>query len=162
VGRARGEEFDFSVFNAGDYVRAVQAKNGSEVISKVLYPNDHFEAGRELRLRRSTSSSPAPSTTSCAATRRPRDFSSFSDKVAIQLNDTHPAIAIAELMRVLVDEHEGLSWDEAWEHHRRGLRLHQPHPAPRGPRALAGVPLRAPAPAAPQIIFEINRASCAR
>jgi starch phosphorylase len=108
------EEFDFSLFNAGDYVRAVQRKNDSEVISKVLYPNDNFEAGRELRLRQEYFF------VACSIhdivyryKKTHNDFSKFSDKVAIQLNDTHPAIAIAELMRVLIDEHR-VGWDEAW------------------------------------------------
>jgi starch phosphorylase len=108
--RESSEEFDLEVFNAGDYVRAVEAKNSSEVISKVLYPNDSLrgrpraapEAGvllRRLLHRRHRA----------AATRRPTpDFDRFADKVAIQLNDTHPAIAIAELMRVLVDEQGAL------------------------------------------------------
>ncbi len=110
-----GEEFDFSFFNSGDYVRAVQAKNASEVISKVLYPNDNFEAGRELRLRQEYFF------VACSIHdivyrfgKTHKGFESFSEKVAIQLNDTHPAIAIAELMRVMVDLH-GVSWDEAWK-----------------------------------------------
>jgi starch phosphorylase len=110
-----GEEFDFSLFNAGDYVRAVQAKNDSEVISKVLYPNDNFEAGRELRLRQEYFF------VACSIhdivnryKKTHPSFDQFSAKVAIQLNDTHPAIAIAELMRVLIDE-ERLPWDKAWK-----------------------------------------------
>ncbi len=109
------EEFDFGLFNAGDYVRAVQAKNDSEVVSKVLYPNDNFEAGRELRLRQEYFF------VTCSVqdiVRRFKKthatFDGFSDKVAMQLNDTHPAIAIAELMRLLVDEY-GVGWDDAWE-----------------------------------------------
>jgi glycogen phosphorylase len=109
------DEFDFSLFNAGDYVRAVQQKNASEVISKVLYPNDNFEAGRELRLRQEYFF------VACSIhdivyrfKKTHPSFSTFSDKVAIQLNDTHPAIAIAELMRVFMDEHD-VPWDEAWK-----------------------------------------------
>jgi len=108
------EEFDFALFNAGDYVRAVQAKNATEVISKVLYPNDNFDAGKELRLRQEYFF------VACSIhdivwryKKTHADFSRFGDTAAIQLNDTHPAIAIAELMRVLVDEN-GLGWDEAW------------------------------------------------
>ena len=110
-----GEEFDFALFNSGDYVRAVQAKNDSEVISKVLYPNDNFQSGRELRLRQEYFF------VACSIHDIVRrylkthvGFAKFADKVAIQLNDTHPAIAIAELMRVLIDEH-GVSWDLAWQ-----------------------------------------------
>ncbi len=109
------EDFDFSLFNAGDYVRAVQAKNASEVISKVLYPNDNFDAGKELRLRQEYFF------VACSIhdivsrhTKTHEDFSNFGELVAMQLNDTHPAIAIAELMRVLVDEH-ALTWDAAWK-----------------------------------------------
>ena len=77
----------------------------------------------------STSSSPARSATSCAGyKRRHRTFDLFPKRVAIQLNDTHPSIAVAELMRILVDE-EALDWDVAWAHHREDLRLHQPHAA---------------------------------
>ncbi|MEO7328387.1 MAG: glycogen/starch/alpha-glucan phosphorylase [Minicystis sp.] len=110
-----GDEFDFALFNGGDYVRAVQAKNASEVISKVLYPNDNFEAGKELRLRQEYFF------VACSIhdivyryKKNHPSFEGFADKVAIQLNDTHPAIAIAELMRVLVDE-EALSWEAAWK-----------------------------------------------
>lgn len=110
-----GEEFDFSLFNAGDYVRAVQVKNDSEVISKVLYPNDNFDAGKELRLRQEYFF------VACSIhdivyryKKTHPSFEQFAEKTAIQLNDTHPAIAIAELMRVFLDE-EGLSWDAAWK-----------------------------------------------
>lgn len=108
------QDFDFSLFNAGDYVRAVQAKNASEVISKVLYPNDNFDAGKELRLRQEyffVACSIHDIVWRHAKTNE--NFSNFGEKVAMQLNDTHPAIAIAELMRVLVDE-QGLNWDAAW------------------------------------------------
>jgi starch phosphorylase len=110
-----GEEFDFGLFNAGDYVRAVQTKNESEVISKVLYPNDNFEAGRELRLRQEYFFVACSIHDIVYRYRKTHpDWSRFAEKVAIQLNDTHPAIAIAELMRVLVDEH-AVGWEEAWK-----------------------------------------------
>jgi len=109
-----GEEFDFSLFNEGDYLAAVERKNASEVISKVLYPNDSFERGRELRLQQEYFF------VACSIhdivyryKKAHPDFSRFSEKVAIQLNDTHPAVAIAELMRVLVDLHQ-VPWDPAW------------------------------------------------
>jgi starch phosphorylase len=109
------QEFDFQLFNAGDYLRAVEEKNASEVISKVLYPNDSFEIGRELRLKQEYFF------VACSIhdivhryLKQHATFASFSEKVAIQLNDTHPAIAIAELMRVLVDEHN-VEWDEAFK-----------------------------------------------
>ncbi|NUP04698.1 MAG: glycogen/starch/alpha-glucan phosphorylase [Polyangiaceae bacterium] len=109
------QEFDFQLFNGGDYLRAVEEKNASEVISKVLYPNDSFEQGRELRLKQEYFF------VACSIhdivwryTKQHKDFTRFSERVAIQLNDTHPAVAIAELMRVLVDEHR-VEWDEAWK-----------------------------------------------
>ena len=109
------EEFDLLLFNAGDYERSVVEKNDSEVISKVLYPNDAFQAGKELRLKQQyffVACSIADIVRRYLKTHT--DFRDFPDKVAIQLNDTHPAIAIAELMRVLVDE-KRLHWDEAWD-----------------------------------------------
>src|SRR5512145_2467762 len=114
--RARAsEELDLADFNAGDYLAAVQDKDLSENISKVLYPNDLTVMGKELRLQQQYFF------VSCAIhdivarhLKVHEGFEDFADKVAIQLNDTHPAIAIAELMRVLVDEH-GLEWDRAWE-----------------------------------------------
>ncbi|MEM9455594.1 MAG: glycogen/starch/alpha-glucan phosphorylase [Myxococcota bacterium] len=108
------KEFNFSVFNDGDYRRAVEEKSTTETISKVLYPNDQSMEGRELRLKQQYFF------VCCSISdiiRRYRknheDFDAFADKAAIQLNDTHPAIAVAELMRVLVDQ-EHLSWDKAW------------------------------------------------
>jgi starch phosphorylase len=110
-----GNEFDLKVFNDGDYVRAVEDKNASEVISKVLYPNDSNQAGRDLRLKQEYFF------VACAISdivRRYKkghaNFDAFAAKNAIQLNDTHPAIAVAELMRVLVDL-EGIPWERAWE-----------------------------------------------
>lgn len=110
-----GNEFDLKVFNDGDYVRAVEDKNASEVISKVLYPNDHNQAGRDLRLKQEYFF------VACAIAdivRRykkvHKTFDDFAKKNAIQLNDTHPAIAVAELMRVLVDM-EKVPWERAWE-----------------------------------------------
>ncbi len=114
--RARAsQELDLADFNAGDYLAAVEDKDHSENISKVLYPNDVTVMGKELRLKQQYFF------VACSihdlVTRHLKvheGFEDFPDKVAIQLNDTHPAIAIAELMRVFVDEH-GLEWDHAWE-----------------------------------------------
>lgn len=108
-------EFDFALFNDGDYERSVVEKNDSEVISKVLYPNDQNQAGKELRLKQEyffVACSIADIVRRYLKTHS--DFLQFPNKVAIQLNDTHPAIAVAELMRVFVDE-KRLPWDEAWE-----------------------------------------------
>ena len=106
-------EFDFDYFNSGDYVQAVENKNNSENISKVLYPNDLSLAGKELRLKQQYFFVAA---TLADITRRYKKFhtnyNNLSQKVAVQLNDTHPSIAIAEMMRILIDE-EGFSWDIA-------------------------------------------------
>ncbi|HRG98244.1 MAG TPA: glycogen/starch/alpha-glucan phosphorylase [Polyangiaceae bacterium] len=108
-------DFDLQVFNDGDYVRAVEDKNESEIISKVLYPNDHNQAGRDLRLKQEYFF------VACAISdivrrykKTHESFDQFAEKNAIQLNDTHPAIAVAELMRVLVDLHQ-VPWDHAWQ-----------------------------------------------
>ncbi len=109
------EEFDFEYFNHGDYEKAVYNKMFSENISKVLYPNDSSTQGRELRLKQEyffTAASIAD------IIRRYKvdnsGFTDFPNKVAIQLNDTHPVLAIVELMRILIDE-ESLNWETAWE-----------------------------------------------
>src|SRR4051794_4111014 len=113
---ARGSEssFDLSRFSAGQYAEAVAAAVEAETISKVLYPDDSTDRGRELRLKQQYF------LVSCALRDIIRRFrlrnsswTDFADKTAIQLNDTHPTLAIPELMRLLVDE-ERLSWDEAW------------------------------------------------
>ncbi len=108
------DEFDIGIFNSGDYIRAVHEKITSESISKVLYPSDVVQAGRELRLLQEYF------LVACALrdiVRRVHEsgqpFESFASRTAIQLNDTHPALTIAELMRILVDE-ERMSWEEAW------------------------------------------------
>ncbi|WP_005033792.1 glycogen/starch/alpha-glucan phosphorylase [Holophaga foetida] len=108
-------EFDLGHFNAGDYARAVEDKTRSENISKVLYPADDQSAGKELRLKQQYF---FVSATLQDVVRRFKKrirwtWEELPDKVAIQLNDTHPALAVPELMRVLVDQ-EGLDWDLAW------------------------------------------------
>src|SRR6185295_145966 len=107
-------DFDLKFFNEGDFRRAVEEKMDTENISKVLYPNDQSEEGKELRLKQQYFF------VACSIAdiikrykRRHTSFEALPDKVAIQLNDTHPPIAVAELMRVLVDE-ELLDWDTAW------------------------------------------------
>lgn len=107
-------DFDLKVFNDGGYVEAVQEKAESESVSKVLYPNDETEAGKELRLVQQYFFVACSLSDIIRRHRRSNgNWDSFSEKVAIQLNDTHPAVAIAELMRLLLDE-ELLSWDQAW------------------------------------------------
>jgi starch phosphorylase len=107
-------DFDLQFFNEGDFRRAVEEKIDTENISKVLYPNDQSEEGKELRLKQQyffVACSIADILRRFKA--RHATFEAFPDKFAIQLNDTHPSIAVAELMRVLVDD-EGLEWDAAW------------------------------------------------
>jgi len=107
--------FDLDEFNAGSYTEAVAAKNAAENISLVLYPNDANENGRELRLRQQYFLVSASLKDTLRQWKRLHgsDFSDFADKHCFQLNDTHPAIAIAELMRLLVDEND-VDWDTAW------------------------------------------------
>jgi starch phosphorylase len=107
-------DFDLKYFNEGDFRRAVEEKVDSENISKVLYPNDHTEEGKRLRLKQQYFF------VACSVgdivrqyRRRHRTFDLFPKRAAIQLNDTHPSIAIAELMRILVDD-EGMDWEPAW------------------------------------------------
>ena len=105
---------NLAAFNQGDYIHAVEAKNQSENVSRVLYPDDHTEHGRELRLRQEyffVSASLQDILQHHA--RAHLGFMELADKVAIHLNDTHPALAIPELMRLLVDEHQ-LDWESAW------------------------------------------------
>lgn len=108
-------DFNLNYFNHGDYSMAVSEKDSSEIISKVLYPNDNRFAGKELRLKQEYFFVSATLQDIIRRYRKSHDtFGQFPEKVAIQLNDTHPAIAIPELMRILVDR-EGLEWEEAWE-----------------------------------------------
>ena len=108
-------EFDLNYFNEGDYERAVYKKVFSENISKVLYPSDNSSQGKELRLRQEYFFTAASIADIIRRFKEDNsDFRYFPDKVAIQLNDTHPSLAIVELMRILVDE-EDLDWDIAWD-----------------------------------------------
>ncbi|EEP79589.1 glycogen phosphorylase [Uncinocarpus reesii 1704] len=112
--KAASGEFDFQRFNSGDYESAVADQQRAETISAVLYPNDNLERGKELRLKQQYFW--------CAASlfdivrrfkKSKAPWNEFPDRVAIQLNDTHPTLAIVELQRILVDQ-EGLNWDKAW------------------------------------------------
>jgi starch phosphorylase len=149
--------FDIKIFNEGDYFKAVEDKIVSETISKVLYPSDSMAAGRELRLQQEYFF------VACAVRdivrqylRLHKDFDAFPDKVAIQLNDTHPALTIAELMRLLVDEHD-LEWETAWRH-TRATCAYTNHTLM--PEALERWPvelLERMLPRHLEIIYEINR-----
>jgi glycogen phosphorylase len=108
------DEFDIGIFNSGDYIRAVQDKIQNESISKVLYPSDVVAAGRELRLLQEYFLVGCAVRDIVKRFKQGHDsFDEFPSKVAIQMNDTHPALTVAELMRVLVDE-ERLPWEQAW------------------------------------------------
>jgi len=107
-------EFDMGIFNEGDYIRAVQEKVQSETVSKILYPSESG-GGRELRLIQEYFLVACAVRDIVRAYRRNHtDFEQFSERVAIQLNDTHPALTVAELMRILVDESD-LPWEKAWD-----------------------------------------------
>ncbi len=112
---ARGSsEFDVQIFNSGDYIRAVEQKISSETISKVLYPSDVVAQGKELRLIQEYFLVACAMRDIVARARQTHGgVRALPEAAAIQMNDTHPALAVAELMRLLVDE-EGLEWDEAW------------------------------------------------
>jgi starch phosphorylase len=151
------ESFDFGAFNVGDYFRAVDEKVASETISKVLYPNDDPYAGKQLRLAQQYFF------VSCSLQDMLRlhrmvspSLDEFPDRWAIQLNDTHPAIAVAELMRLLVDE-QGMEWEPAWAITQRTL-AYTNHTLL--PEALERWPLPLFAELLPrhlEIIYEINR-----
>lgn len=110
------EEFDLGEFNSGDYAGSVAAKNEAEKITMVLYPNDSSENGKNLRLGQQyfLASASLQDIISRWTAIKGSDFSHFAELNCFQLNDTHPCCAVAELMRLLLDEH-ALSWDDAWQ-----------------------------------------------
>ena len=112
---AATDEFDLGEFNSGDYAGSVASKNNAEHISMVLYPNDASENGKELRLRQQyfLASASIRDVLRQWTLAHGNDFSEFADKNCFQLNDTHPTVSVAELMRLLMDEYR-LEWDEAW------------------------------------------------
>ncbi len=151
------ESFDFEAFNHGDYYRAVEDKVASENITKVLYPNDEIAQGKILRLQQQfffVSCSLQDMIRLHLLLRRPLER--FYDTWAVQLNDTHPAIAVAELMRLLVDEH-GLPWADAWAVTQKTLAYTNhtllPEALEKWPVELLGGLL----PRHLEIIYEINR-----
>jgi len=108
------DEFDIEIFNAGDYIKAVQHKISTEAISKILYPSDAVQSGRELRLLQEyflVACSVRDILKRYLAVHDSLD--EFASKVAVQMNDTHPALTVAELMRTFIDEHR-LPWETAW------------------------------------------------
>jgi glycogen phosphorylase len=151
------EALDFAVFNQGDYMLAVQNKNRSENVTRVLYPDDSSYQGRELRLRQEYFFVSASLQDIVHRFLHDHtDFSELPDKIAIHLNDTHPAIAVPELMRLLVDIHR-LPWDDAWKLC-TGIFSYTNHTLM--PEALETWPvgmMRSVLPRHLEIILEINR-----
>ena len=151
------EEFDFQIFNQGGYVEAVRDKAIGETISKVLYPNDATESGKELRLVQQYFF------VCCSLQdiirrflKKETDWNKFPEKVAIQLNDTHPAVATAELMRILVDELE-MEWDRAWDITRKTFAYTNHTLLPEALEKWSVPLFERVLPRHLQIIFEINR-----
>ncbi|MFH1567829.1 MAG: glycogen/starch/alpha-glucan phosphorylase [Gemmatimonadota bacterium] len=150
-------EFDLEHFNYGDYEKAVEDKNLSETISRVLYPNDNFFVGRELRLKQQYFLVSATLQDLIRRYRKTHDtFEAFADKQAIQLNDTHPAIAIAELMRILVDQ-ERLGWETSWEICQRTFAYTNHTVLPEALEHWSLSLMQTVLPRHVQIIYEINR-----
>jgi len=151
------EEFDFEAFNRGGYEQAVQQKNSAETVSKVLYPNDKMESGKELRLVQQYFF------VACSLRdiirrfhKSNTDWEVFPEKVAIQLNDTHPAIAIVELMRLLFDDY-GLTWEQAWSIVTRTFAYTNHTLLPEALEKWSVGLFRKVLPRHLQIIFEINK-----
>jgi starch phosphorylase len=150
-------DFELRYFNEGNYVKAVEDKNDSENLSKVLYPDDTTAMGRELRLKQQYFFV-------CASlhdilyryNKYQTNFDALPDKVAIQLNDTHPAIAIPELMRILVDLHR-LDWDKAWDITVRTFAYTNHTLMPEALETWAVALFENVLPRHMQIIYEINR-----
>ncbi|MFM2043978.1 MAG: glycogen phosphorylase [Pseudomonadota bacterium] len=149
-------DFNFGHFNEGDYMKAVEQKVLSENLSRVLYPNDATEVGKELRFKQEYFfTSASIQDVLRRYMQHHKSFDQLPEKAAIQLNDTHPAIGIAELMRLLIDQH-GLDWEKAWDITRRtfGYTNHTLLP-----EALEAWPVRLVERVLPrhmQIIYEIN------
>ncbi len=151
------ESFDFQAFNTGDYYGAVQEKLSSENITKVLYPNDEQLQGKQLRLQQQYFF------TSCSLRdmlrlfrQRELNLSQMTEKFTVQLNDTHPSIAIAEMMRLLVDEHL-MDWEPAWECTRRVFAYTNHTLLPEALEVWSLDLFRRLLPRHLEIIFEINR-----
>jgi starch phosphorylase len=151
------ESFDFQAFNTGDYYDAVHDKVTSETLTKVLYPNDEPEVGKRLRL------SQQYFFVSCSLQDMLRlldlmeePLQRFPDQFAVQLNDTHPAIAVAELVRLLVDERL-LPWDEAWDITRRTFGYTNHTLLPEALETWALPLFRERLPRHLEIVYEINR-----
>jgi glycogen phosphorylase len=150
------EEFDLDAFQVGEYWRAVDQKIRSETLTKVVYPNDASPAGKQLRLEQQYFFVSCAMQDCIRILLQRATLREFADKFAVQLNDTHPSLAIVELMRLLIDVHD-LGWDEAWDLVRRSM-AYTNHTLL--PEALETWPLPLIARLLPrhlEIIYEINR-----
>ncbi len=154
---AARDEFDLEEFNAGSYADSVASKNAAENITMVLYPNATTENGQELRLRQQyfLASASLQDIMRNWRSRHGDDFSQFADKHCFQLNDTHPAIAVAELMRLLLDEH-GLDWDDAWSITQRSMAYTNHTLLPEALEMWSVAMFRRLLPRLLDIIYEIN------
>jgi starch phosphorylase len=152
------DSFDFETFSKGDFLSAVAGRERAEAVTKVLYPSDEAEAGRELRLTQEYF------LVACSVAdivrrfreRHPNDWDLFPEKVAIQLNDTHPALTISELMRVLIDE-EALPWERAWDITRRACAYTQHTVLAEALETWPVALMERLIPRHAQIIFDINK-----
>lgn len=151
------KEFDLKIFNEGGYVEAVREKAIGETISKVLYPNDQTESGKELRLVQQYFF------VSCSLQdiirryfRENKGWDAFPEKAAIQLNDTHPTLAVVELMRILVDEHK-VGWDKAWKTCQKVFAYTNHTLLPEALERWSVILMDKVLPRHLQIIYEINR-----
>lgn len=150
-------DFDLNFFNQGDYIKAVEDKNDSENLSKVLYPDDSTEMGRELRVKQQYFFVSASLQDILYRHRKYHDgFDNLPDKVAIQLNDTHPVLAVPELMRILVDKHH-LPWGKAWDITRRTFAYTNHTLLPEALETWPVAVIENLLPRHMQIIYEINQ-----
>lgn len=151
------ENFDIDIFNDGDYFKAVGRKIKSETISKILYPSDSKEAGKELRLVQEYFLVACSLKDIIRKYEMNHDsFDHFYNKVAIQLNDTHPALAVAELMRILVDE-KGIQWETAWEITKKTLGYTNHTLLPEALETWPVTIMERVVPRHVQLIYEINQ-----
>jgi starch phosphorylase len=153
---AADEEFDLDAFQVGEYWRAVEQKIRSETLTKVVYPNDSSPAGKQLRLEQEYFFVSCALQDSIRILLQRGSIRDLADKFAIQLNDTHPSLAVPELMRLLIDIH-GLGWDAAWDQVRRAVSYTNHTLLP---EALETWPLALVEKLLPrhlEIIYEINR-----
>ncbi len=152
------DAFDLDEFNSGGYSESVAAKNMAEQITMVLYPNDSSENGKELRLKQQyfLVSASLQDVIADWVERNGNDFSKFGESNCFQLNDTHPACAVPELMRVLMDEH-GLSWDVAWGVTTRCMAYTNHTLLPEALERWSVALFSRLLPRLTEIIFEINR-----